>query len=187
MRDNKNMDKKQKRFAYIDGANLHKGVESLGWKLDYRIFHRWMEQKFGVSGVFLFIGLIPHNANLYTSLQKMGYTLVFKEVVYDGDGKAKGNCDADLVLQAAKDVYEHNAISAVLVSSDGDYASLVRFWMDKGVQPFVLSPAGVKKCSILLKRTGAPIAYLDDVKHKLQYRKHKKAPGADESTQGSFS
>ena len=79
---------KENNFAYIDGANLYKGVESLGWKLDYRIFRRWMEQKFGVSKVFLFIGLIPHNANLYTSLQKIGYTIVFKEVVYDGDGKA---------------------------------------------------------------------------------------------------
>lgn len=178
---------KENNFAYIDGANLHKGVESLGWKLDYRIFRRWMEQKFGVSKVFLFIGLIPHNANLYTSLQKMGYTIIFKEVVYDGDGKAKGNCDADLVLQAAKDVYENNVRSAVLVSSDGDYASLVRFWMDKGVQSFVLSPAGVKKCSILLKRTGVPIAYLEQIKHKLQYRKNEKAPSADESTRGSFS
>ena len=178
---------KENNYAYIDGANLHKGVGSLGWKLDYRIFRRWMEQKFGVSEVFLFIGLIPHHANLYTSLQKMGYTIVFKEVIYDGDGRAKGNCDADLVLQAAKDVYEHDARSAVLVSSDGDYASLVRFWMDKGVQSFILSPAEVKKCSILLKRTGVPIAYLEQIKHKLQYRKNEKAPGVDESTQGSFS
>ena len=146
-----------------------------------------MEQKFGVSKVFLFIGLIPHNANLYTSLQKIGYTIVFKEVVYDGDGKAKGNCDADLVLQAVKDVYENNVRSAVLVSSDGDYASLVKFWMDKGIQSFVLSPAGVKKCSILLKRTGVPIAYLEQIKRKLQYRINEKAPSVDESTQGSFS
>ena len=25
-------------IAYIDGANLHKGVRSLGWKLDYARF-----------------------------------------------------------------------------------------------------------------------------------------------------
>ena len=29
------MDEKNKSVAYIDGANLHKGISGLGWKLDY--------------------------------------------------------------------------------------------------------------------------------------------------------
>lgn len=37
---------------------------------------------------------------------KSGFTLIFKEVVYDGDGKPKGNCDADLVLQATRRGFE---------------------------------------------------------------------------------
>ena len=52
---------------------------------------------------------------------------MFKEVIYDGDGKAKGNCDADLVLQATRDAYEDKFGSAIIVSSDGDYAGLVKF------------------------------------------------------------
>ena len=156
--------------AYIDGANLHKGVESSEWKLDYRKFRSWIRQKFNVADAHLFIGLMPKHANLYTSLQDAGYKLVFKEVVYDGEGKAKGNCDADLVLQAAKDHYESGADSVVLVSSDGDYSSLVKFWLDKGVRCTIVSPAPIRKCSILLKKTGVPIVYLEDVKHKLWYR-----------------
>ena len=156
--------------AYIDGANLHKGVESSEWKLDYRKFRSWIRQKFSVGDAHLFIGLMPKHANLYTSLQDAGYKLVFKEVVYDGEGKAKGNCDADLVLQAAKDHYESGADSVVLVSSDGDYSSLVKFWLDKGVRCTIVSPAPIRKCSILLKKTGVPIVYLEDVKHKLWYR-----------------
>src|SRR3989344_5735915 len=93
-------------IAYIDGANLHRGVATLGWKLDYRKFRSWIRQKFSVANARLFIGLMPKHATLYTSLQNAGYKLVFKEVVYDGDGKAKGNCDADLVLKAARDHYE---------------------------------------------------------------------------------
>ena len=92
-------------IAYIDGANLHKGVGSFAWRLDYRRFRSWMRQKFGVCEANLFIGLMPKNAGLYTSLQTAGYELVFKEVVYGNDGKAKGNCDADLVLRAARIVY----------------------------------------------------------------------------------
>ncbi len=157
-----------KNFAYIDGANLHKGVVTLGWKLDYRKFRSWIRQKFCVTDPRLFIGLITKHANLYTALQNSGYTLSFKEVVYDGEGKAKGNCDADLVLQAVRDYFEHNTSSAVLVSSDGDYASLVKFWLEKKVRCVIISPAPTKKCSILLKRTGVPIVYLEEVKHKLQ-------------------
>ena len=161
---------KENNLAYIDGANLHKGVADLGWSLDYKKFRAWIRQKFNVTEACLFIGLIPKHASLYTSLQATGYKLVFKEVIYDGDGNAKGNCDADLVLQAVRDYYEKGYTSVVLVSSDGDYAPLVKFWIEKKVPCLVISPAPVHKCSILLKKTGVSIVYLEDVKHKLWYR-----------------
>lgn len=161
---------KENNFAYIDGANLHKGVESSEWQLDYRKFRSWMRQKFRVTDAYLFIGLMTRHADLYTSLQAMGYKLVFKEIVYDGTGKAKGNCDADLVLQAARDYYERHPVNVLLVSSDGDYAPLVRFWQEKKIPCAIISPAPRDKCSILLKRTGAPIMYLGDVRHKLWFR-----------------
>jgi uncharacterized LabA/DUF88 family protein len=177
-----------KIIAYIDGANLHKGVASLAWKLDYRKFRSWMRQKFNIASARLFIGLIPKHADLYTALQDSGYKLTFKEVVYDGEGKAKGNCDADLVLQAVRDYYEDGVVAVVLVSSDGDYSPLVRFWIEKGVYCSIVSPAPINKCSILLKKTGAPIVYLGDVKHKLQYSvQNEKAPSTDVSAQGSSS
>ncbi len=157
-------------IAYIDGANLHKGVESLKWKLDYRRFRSWIRQKFNVTDAYIFIGLMPKHANLYTSLQSAGYKLIFKEVVYDGDGNAKGNCDADLVLRAMRDYYENAPTAVVLVSSDGDYTPLVRFWLEKMVHCTILSPAPIQKCSILLKKTGVPIVYLEEVKHKLWYQ-----------------
>lgn len=159
-----------KNISYIDGANLHRGVSSLGWKLDYKKFRSWMRQKFGIAQAYMFIGMMSKHADLYTYLQSAGYTLVFKEVVFDGKGKAKGNCDADLVLRAVRDVYEHKPVSVTLVSSDGDYAPLVAFWQEQGVICTIVSPAPVEKCSILLKRTGAPIVYLKDVRSKLAYR-----------------
>lgn len=157
-------------IAYIDGANLYKGIESLLWNLDYRKFRSWIRQKFNVTDAHIFMGLIPRYANLYTSLQNIGYKLVFKEVIYDGDGKAKGNCDADLVLRAVRDYFEHGTISVILVASDGDYAPLVKFWIEKKVQCIIISPAPTDKCSILLKRTGVPILYLEEIKHKLWYQ-----------------
>jgi len=104
---------KQQNFAYIDGANLHKGIGGLGWQLDYKRFRVWLAEKYGIQVAYVFIGLIPRYKGLYKYLQESGFTLVFKEVVYDGNGKPKGNCDADLVLQATRDAYENKFDAAL--------------------------------------------------------------------------
>jgi len=153
--------------AYIDGANLHKGIASSGWRLDYKRFRVWLSEKYTIRAAYLFIGLIPKYKELYKSLQEFGFTLVFKEVIYDGDGKPKGNCDADLVLQAARDTYENKMDKALIVASDGDYAGLVKFLQEKQKLLGILSPREKEKCSILLKRTGAKIAYIGDQRSHL--------------------
>jgi len=175
------MKKKLNNCAYIDGANLHKGVESLGWKLDYQRFRVWLSEKYGVRIAYLFIGLIPKYKELYKYLQECGYTLIFKEVVYDSDGKPKGNCDADLVLQATRDTYENKFDNAIVVSSDGDYAGLVKFLLERQKLLTVVSPGNEKKCSILLKRTGVKIAYINDKRVHFELAQKEKAPDADKT------
>jgi len=170
------MKKQEKNFAYIDGANLYKGVASLGWIIDYKKFKVWLSEKYGISTAYLFIGLIPKHKELYKYLQESGFTLVFKEVVYDGVGRPKGNCDADLVLQATQDVYEDKLDKAIIVTSDGDYAGLVKFLLEKQRLLVVLSPSSEKKCSILLKRTGAKISYINDQRSHLELIQKKKKP-----------
>jgi len=154
--------------AYIDGANLHKGIENLDWEFDYGRFRIWLKEKYGVDQAYLFLGLIPKYKDLYTKLQEQGYTLVFKEVIFDGEGKAKGNCDADIVVQAMRDAYENKFDKAILVSSDGDYAPLVKFLKEKNKIEFILSPYETKRCSVLLKRTGVKIAYISDQENILK-------------------
>ncbi len=111
-------------------------------------------------------------------MQECGYILIFKEVVYDNNGKPKGNCDADLVLKATQDFYTHAYEKMLLVSSDGDYSSLVSFVKLEKRLLGVLSPANEKKCSILLKRAEAKIFYIDAQK-KILRQKNKKAPDED--------
>jgi len=177
--------KKEKNFAYIDGANLDKAIKELGWLLDYKRLRIWLSDKYAVKKAYIFIGLIPKYKKLYTYLQECGFTLIFKEVIYDGNGKPKGNCDADFVLQATKDYYKNNFESAVIITSDGDYAGLVNFLHENNKLIAVLSPASEKKCSILLKRTGARISYINDQRSILEVR-NEKTPDADEPHKGFF-
>ena len=125
------MEKQKNNYAYIDGANLRKGTEQLDQKFDYGKFRVWLKEKYAVTQVYLFLGLVPKYKNLYTHLQELGFTLVFKEVTYDGNGKVKGNCDADIVVKVIRDAYENTFKKAILVSSDGDYASLASFLIEK--------------------------------------------------------
>ena len=149
-------------FAYIDGANLHKGVRSLDWEFDYKRFRVWLKDKYGVSQAYLFLGMMPKYKDLYTKLQEFGYTLVFKDVIYVGDGKAKGNCDANIIVHAMQNTYENKFDKAILISSDGDYTPLVKFLIEKNKMEVILSPYETKKCSVLLKRTGVKISYISD-------------------------
>lgn len=174
-----------KNVAYIDGANLHNGSTRLPWKFDYARFRVWLRDKYGVEQAYLFLGMMPKYNELYKSLQEQGYTLIFKDVIYDNNGKAKGNCDADIVVLAMQDAYENKFERTVLVSSDGDYAPLVKFLISKQkmltvVSPYgtSLTPEGTKQCSVLLKRTGVKIAYIADQKTILETVKEK-APDAD--------
>ena len=160
--------KDNRNIAYVDAANLYNGIESLGWKLDYTRFKVWLVEKYSVKRVYLFIGLVPKYKDIYTYLQESGFTMIFKETIYDGEGNIKGNCDADLVLQATRDFYEDKFEKAIIITSDGDYASLIKFLKEKNKIKSILSPAGKEKCSILLKRTDVPIVYLNDKKTILE-------------------
>ena len=153
---------KENNIAYIDGANLHLGTNSANFELDYKKFRIWLTDKFHVTDVYIFLGKIPKYNKLYSYLQNCGFKIIFKEVVYDRDGKAKGNCDADLVLKSVQDFYNKKYDKMVLVSSDGDYASLVSFVQSENRFAGLISPYNKDKCSILLKRTNVKIFYIED-------------------------
>ena len=119
------MSKKPIVFAFIDSQNLNLGVQSQGWKLDYKKFRLYLKNKYNVQQAFIFIGLVTGNDELYKQLQRAGFILIFKPTVrYFENGKqtVKGNVDAELVLHAAAIEYE-NYDKAIIVSGDGDFAA----------------------------------------------------------------
>ncbi|MDP3661295.1 MAG: NYN domain-containing protein [bacterium] len=164
-----------KNFAYIDGANLHKGISELGWHLDYKRFRVWLSEKYGVNKAYIFLGFISSNTNLYRNLQNWGYTVVFKPTVPGGYGEIKGNCDAEMVLQAVSDMYEKLFEKAVLVTGDGDFACLVNFLKERKRFEVVLSP-NAKKASVLLKKSAPEsIIFLERFKSRLEYDKNERS------------
>jgi len=155
--------------AFIDSQNLNLGIQKLGWKLDYKKFRIYLKEKYNVEKAYIFIGFVALNQKLYDKLQEADFLLKFKPTIPDGDGKIKGNIDADLVLSAIlnKDIYDR----AVIVSSDGDFYSLVAYLYEQGKLEIVLSP-DKKECSSLLKQTAKEkIQFMDNLRVKLEYKK----------------
>ena len=81
-------------------------------------------------------------------------------------------------MRAVCDTYENQFEKSIIVSGDGDFASLVKFLSDRGKIRVVLA-IDPKKCSILLKQTGVKITYLREFETMLSQKE--KAPDADET------
>ncbi len=93
---------------------------------------------------------------------------MFKPTIPDDGGNVKGNTDADLVLQAMIDL--NNYDKAVIISSDGDFYSLVRYLYEKNKLKFVISPYN-KTCSSLLKKSAKEkIIFMNNLQSKLEYK-----------------
>jgi uncharacterized LabA/DUF88 family protein len=162
------MQKALTNVAYIDNTNLHKGAEAEGFAVDYTKFRTYLREKFGVKTAYIFIGYVPGNEERYRKFQEQGYTLIFKPTIPDGNGKIKGNCDAELVLQAVRDHFENNFEKMVLVSSDGDFGCLVQFLLEMERLEIVLSPRSENKCSTLIKRLSPKITFLPNIKNLIE-------------------
>jgi uncharacterized LabA/DUF88 family protein len=163
------MDKYQNNFAYIDGANLHKGIKELGWHLDYKKLRVWLSEKYAVRRAYIFLGFLPTHTRLYRDLQNYGYTIVFKPTIPNGSGEVKGNCDAELVLQAVSDMYENSYDKALVITGDGDFACLVTFLQDKQRFLTLISPNHAKASVLLRRAVAGNIVSLKQFQKRLEY------------------
>lgn len=158
-------------YAFIDGQNLHLGIRSQGWVLDYPRFRRYLSDKFGVTKTFFFIGYKRENERLYAFLRKADYLCIFKPTLELPNGDVKGNVDAELVLHTM--VEYPNYRRAVIVSGDGDFRCLAEYLLSKDKLERILIPNRLRY-SGLLKGLSSPsrnvLAFIGDNKEKLQRR-----------------
>lgn len=163
------MQKKANNYAFIDSQNVNLAIRDQGWKLDWKRFRIYLKEKYGVTKAFLFIGYIDENTSLYTALQVAGFICIFKPTLTHKDGTIKGNCDAELVLQAMHEFQNYER--AVIVTGDGDFYCLVQYWLDRDKLERVLVP-NYQKYSALLKRFGKKqIDFMNGLRAKLEYKK----------------
>ena len=165
------MAKPRNNYAFIDSQNLNLSIRSQGWILDFGKFRQYLRDKYGIAKAFLFIGYVYENQDLYTSLQKDGYILVFKPTLKLPSGKVKGNVDAELVLHAM--IEYKNYDNALIVTGDGDLHCLVDYLVKNGRLLKLMIP-NRNSFSSLFRRLRPHIVFMNELKGKLEYDKSTK-------------
>lgn len=132
------MKKQRKVYAFIDSQNLNLGVQSQGWKLDWRKFRQYLRSKYNVITAYLFVGYKAGNEDLYTRMQQMGYVVILKPTLELPGGRVKGNVDAELVLHTMIEFSHYD--KAIIVSGDGDFHCLVEYLVQKNKLLHLLTP-----------------------------------------------
>ena len=163
------MRKKENNYAFIDSQNVNLSIRAQGWKLDWKRFRVYLQEKYSIQKAFLFIGFTDENTQLYTALQEAGFICIFKPTLTYKDGTMKGNCDAELVLHAM--IEFKNYEKAVIVTGDGDFYCLIQHWIENNKLERVFIP-NRNSYSALLKRFGKKqIDFMNDLQGKLSYKK----------------
>lgn len=159
-------------YAFIDSQNINLGTLADGWKLDWGKFRLFLRNKYGVKKAFLFIGYIKKNISLYDYLEKVGFILIFKNVLTIHEDHRviyKGNVDAELVLHTVTEIPNYD--QAVIASGDGDFYCLVEYLNKKRKLKKILTPN--RRYSSLLKEYSRYIVNMDKFREKLCINKQK--------------
>jgi uncharacterized LabA/DUF88 family protein len=155
---------KENNYAFIDGQNLNLSIRELGWKLDYQKFRAYLKEKYKITRAFLFIGYLKENKALYQALTQAGFTCIYKPTVVH-KGITKGNCDAELVLQAM--IEAKNYDKAIIVSGDGDFHCLAQYLIQENKLEKLLIPNQRAYSALLKHFPSETLAFLSDQKIQL--------------------
>jgi uncharacterized LabA/DUF88 family protein len=168
-------------IAFIDGQNLHLGTtgqDGGGWKIDLTRFRRYLRDKYSVHDAYYFLGFVSESEqDLYTSIQKAGFILEFREHGAALKGKKKGNVDSDVVFAIMRNLLDapNDFDKIILVSGDGDYKKIVDYLIRKDRFKKILFPNTQFRSSLYNSLGGEYMDFLDrhDLRNLLEYKKQK--------------
>ncbi len=161
-----------KNLAFIDGQNLHIGTKQEGWSIDLARFRIYLKDKYKIAEAYYFIGYLQEEKEeLYQSIQKAGFIVIFKKHNEYAITKKKGNVDTDIVFEIMKNLVENSDFNKiVLVSGNGDYIKMVDYLISKKKFEKVLFPNTRFASSLYKRLSNEFFSYLgrEDIKNKIR-------------------
>lgn len=170
--------KKEKVFAFIDAQNIAKGIENSGWKIDWSAFRQWLAKKHNVSQAYMYIGYMAQNRDLYLQLNNNGFNIDLKQTVKSMRNSSgpyetndvKGNVDVDLTIGVWREYAHYD--KAIIISGDGDFASLIQYLIDNKKLKNIIVP---EFYSSLFKKFGNHVIELNSYRGELNYVRNQRS------------
>lgn len=124
---------KDRIAVFIDAANIFYSQRTLGWRVDYEKFLAYWNLKGKVTGAYFYTAVISTNkkqVSFFKALEKIGYTVIRREVKIIHDRKSKktvqkGNFDVKLAIDIVLKAKEFD--TAILVSGDSDFEPAIEY------------------------------------------------------------
>lgn len=159
-------------YAFIDSQNLNLSIREMGWPLDHKRFRAYLKDNFNVSKAYIFVGFIEGHEDLYNTLEAAGFECIYKPTIEHKDGTTKGNCDAELVLQAMIDYDNYD--KAIVISGDGDFQCLVKYFIEQDKLLKLIIPNRNKYSALYKEELFEPyLHFMNNLKGQLAYKKHR--------------
>jgi uncharacterized LabA/DUF88 family protein len=143
-------------IAYIDGQNIEKSLEKLGFEIDWAKVYIFLttHKVYPCSRVicyFKYSYSIDRN-KFFEKLKLIGFEVYLSNFC----GNDKINVDADIIVKAMEEYYEVGKFNLILLSGDGDFVPVVKFFERKQCKVWIIA--------------GADINLSDSLKIKYKYR-----------------
>lgn len=159
-------------YAFIDSQNLNLSIREMGWPLDHKRFRAYLEENYNVVKAYIFVGFIEGHEDLYNTLEAAGFVCIYKPTIEHKDGTTKGNCDAELVLQAMIDYNLYD--KAIVISGDGDFQCLVKYLIEQDKLLNLIIPNRNKYSALYKEDMFEPyLHFMNNLKSQLAYKKHR--------------
>lgn len=159
-------------YCFIDEQNLFRGVQFMGWKINWYLFRKLLRAQFGVTKAVVFMGYIPANTSLYATIRRAGFEIEFREVRVLRDGSLDNtNVDTDLVCYALDN--KSNYDKAAIVADDSDFLSLIKALNKQGKLQTVISTHSLQYTSRDIKRAipKDKLVSIEALRNRIAYQK----------------
>src|SRR3989338_10779319 len=130
--------------VFIDAANIIHCYEDTKWKIDLKKLKKYFESKCILVVIYYYSAYFEESESqksFFEMLSRKGFILRVKKIRKitneNGTVTLKGNCDTDMVVDAVARMSEYD--TAVIMSGDSDFVSLVNLLRGKDKQVLIIS------------------------------------------------
>jgi uncharacterized LabA/DUF88 family protein len=134
-------------YCFIDGQNLETYFYKLSMKIDLLNLYQYLTINLNAKVCFYFVKAQSPKSDYILNLKKIGFRIIYGNAKHKktSDGRISFNIDSELIVNAVSKYFEKENHNLFLLSGDGDYLPLIKFYEFRNRNVKIISPS--KHCT----------------------------------------